>query len=999
MIGCYRMSYSRIRIISFFFITFLVLGIQQLYAQTNPIVEQQVLDHLDKKNISEEEIRVKLVERGYYPDNITPAQLPQYQKVLEEIIAEIEVERTGNMETSIVKDTIREKSIENDNDLDTENNPKIERDSTISKLDSLRQRKKSTEDDIYGHQIFQNSELSLYRAADEMNVLDGYILSTGDKLKISLFGASQADFEYIIDKSGDINPANVGKIHLKGLSLAEARTLLKQRFSRAYRFLPEQFSLVLTSARTVTINIFGEVEQPGSYTMSAINSGFNALMAAGGPKESGSVRNIKLIKGNGQTEILDVYAYLNNPKVQFNFPIDDQDILFVPIAEDVVRIKGAVKRPMRYEMKANESLADLIDYAGGYKSNAYKDYVQVSRIGNNEREIIDVSSIGSFKTKDGDIVTVREGSEELKSYVMASGEVAFPGEYSYSKGMTLQNLMDKAKVTEFTRADIIFIFRHKLDGTIALEKIDATQVNPRNVKLNIRDEVKFTSLKSYVDETKEVTVSGAVRQPDSYIFNPEENITLSDLILLSGGLKLNASPKAILQRKNPTNTDEIEYVEVNVYEAISAPKSDSDLLLREGDNLVVYTNERYNNLGTISIVGQVRNPDTITYDASLGLRDAILVAGGLKENANSIGVIRRQALDNDKEVEYIQVDLKEVERGANDVTLQRGDEIRVYDKSTYMNKYDVQIFGEVKNPGSFTYDETLSIEDLVFMSGGLTLQAATNRVEIYRVDFTENKPTQILIKEVSLDRDGSLAKATSDIQLEPFDIVVIRPIPDFELQQVVYINGEVKYPGPYILSNRNERIKDLIKRSGGLRNDAFADGATLLRKRGEKAGNIFINLADVLGAGNSHENIVMREGDVLFIPKKENIVSIVTRGTRAKYEYADSLLIDNKIQIAYQGKKSAKWYVNNFAGGFDREIDKKSVRVVEPNGRVRGTRRYLGFIYDYPTVVEGGTIAMDYKVPKPEKERKPIDWSKTITDTMAIISSAVTIMVLATRLN
>lgn len=968
-----------------------------IYSQTDAIIQSQVENYLDNKDISEEEIRAKLVEKGYNPDNITSDQLPQYQSVLEEIIAEIEEERSEYKEDIVeaVEEEVNNTVSENSQEIidRVEDGASLEEAISEESAENLQETKSTP--NIYGHQIFRDSELSLYRAADDISAPDDYILSTGDKIKISIFGASQADFEYIIDKSGEINPVNVGKVFLKGLTIAEAKKLLRQRFSRAYRFLPEQFSMVLTTARTVTVNIFGEVVQPGSYTISAINTGLNALMAAGGPKANGSVRNIKLIKGNGQTKMLDVYEYLNDPKVQFDFPIDDQDIIFVPLAGEIVEILGAVRRPMKYEIKSNETIKDLIGYSGGLNSNAYADFLQVSRQGNNEREIIDVSAKSSFRLSDGDIITVREGSDELKRYVKAMGEISFPGDYAHKEGMTLQDLIDKARLTEYTRPDIIFIFRHKLDGTISLEKIDATVTSPRSVKLNVRDQVKFTSLKAYVDQTKEVTIVGAVREPDSFIFNPEDKIHISDLILLSGGLSLNASPRAILKRKNLENTEEVAYIEVNVFEAISAPKSDADLILKEGDELIVYNNERYNNLGTVSIVGQVRNPDTIAYDASLSLNDLILLSGGLKENANSTAIIKRMALDNDKEVEYIKVNL---EKNLGSTDLQRGDEIRVYDKSTYMDRYSVQIFGEVKNPGSYDYDETLTIEDMVYMSGGLTLQAATNRVEIYRVDFSENNPTQILVKEVNLNRKGALISDTN-IDLEPFDIIVIRPIPDFELQQVVYINGEVKYPGPYILSKKDEKIGDIVKRAGGLQYDAFPGGATLLRKRGDKAGNIFINLKDVLKPGNSHENIVMREGDVLFIPKKENIVSIITRGTRAQKEYADSLLVENKIQLAYQGSKSARWYINNFAGGFDRKVDRKSVRVIEPNGRVRGTKRYLGFIYDYPTVIEGSTIAVDYKVQKPEKERKSIDWTKTITDTMAIVSSAVTIMVLATQLN
>lgn len=962
----------------------LILGCNLIAQVPGSIMEARV--ELERRGISEEEVREKLLSRGYDPDQITPEQLPKYSIVLQEIIAEIEQQKLKSdpkpsSETSPSSDKIVH--VENINLGD----PKPNTSSLVKTIPEKKENK--IKSGIYGHQIFENSDLSVYQS-DNIGVPDSYILSTGDKIIVSIFGTSQADFEFEVNKAGYINTANVGKIFVKGLSISNARELIRKRFAQRYRFLPEQFSMVLNTTRQITLNILGEVKSPGSYRINANNSGLNALMAAGGVTSVGSVRNIKLVKGNGETKILDVYEYLNDPKVQFDFPIDDQDILFVPLAQNIVTLQGAVRRPMKYEVRASDSVKDLLEYGGGLLPNANTSMLNVTRVLGGATEVLDISTNASFILKDGDVVDVKQGVKSTEFLVKVRGAVTFPGEYEYRNGMTLADLISKVVLTSYTRQDLAFIFRKKMDGTVTLEKIDLKDA--KDIELNNGDEVSFFSYKDFADRTKTVSIIGAVRNPDTLTFNPTNKIKLADLILLSGGLKPNASPEAIVRRRNPVNSQEKIYKRVNVYKAIEDISSKDNILLQEGDVIQVYSNERYNALGEVAIVGEVINPDTVQYDQSLSLRGLILLAGGLKENANNTAIIKRKAADNNVEVEYIRIDLEDV-LNREDVELQKGDVVRVYDKGRYMNKFDVKIYGEVKNPGSFDFDEKLTIKDLVYMAGGLTLKAATNKVEIYRVNFNENNPSNILVKEISLKRKSSDEVIPSEeINLEPYDIIIIRPIADFDLQEIVYLNGEVKYPGPYVLSRKDERLKDLIERAGGLRYRAFSGGATLLRRRGDKAGNIFVKLNEAM-KGSRRENIVMRGGDILFVPKQENVVSINTRGTRANREYADSTLIDNKIQFAYQGQHSAKWYIDNFAGGFDDNVDKRSLRVIEPGGSIRGTKRYLGFIYEYPSVIEGSTIAVDYKKVKPEKEGSKTDWGKALTDTMAIVGTTVTTVV------
>lgn len=969
-------------------ILFLILLTFNLDAQLDSKVVQQFKTTLAQKKISEAEVKKRMETRGFNTNDVKPEEYPLYQKALEEVIAEIEAERTAGTGVD------QGKPVSNEQELSVEADKSKEE--AISEIVTREIQKEIIETGIYGHDVFKNSEISLYRSADDINAPETYILSSGDEILVSIFGDSQVDLQYKINDQGYIFITNLGRVNLKGMSIREARKILYRRLKQRYTFKSDEFSIVLKTARTLTINFLGEVQQVGSFKISAINNGFNALVAAGGPKASGSVRNIRLIKGNGTQKNLDVYKYLLNPKVQYDFFIEDQDIIHIPFSESIVTIEGAVKRPMKYEMKKGESLEDLIKYSGGLRSDAFRKVIQVSRQTDEGRIIKDVSfnRANSFELQNGDIITVKQLTDDLKSFVKASGEVQYPDQYNFRDGMTLQNLIDNAKLKPYTRLDFVYLFREQANGKVQMKKLDLTSLNAKVYELKNKDEVLFFSLRSFQDESKSISIEGAVRNPKTLVLDGNSELRVSDLILISGGLKTNANPIAQLTRIDSTNSTKRNYINVDLNRVENQPNSVHNLVLQEGDVLLVYENERYTQAKNVSIIGEVRNPGSLVYNTNITLEQLLLNAGGLKENANIYGVVKSIAQDNSKEVKYRRFNIQDVLDGKESLELLPDDVVQIYDNDTYMESYSVSILGEVKKPGSFVYDPSLKLQDLLFMSGGITQRAAKNKVDIYRIVFEKNDAIKKLIKTVTLNVEQSEnINAKENISLQPYDVIVVRPIPNFRLQEVVSIRGEVKYPGPYLLSDNLSRLKDLVRESGGFTSYAFPLGATLKRKRTNKKGFIFIDLKDAMTIGGKHENIRLLPGDEIFVPKNEGIVSIRTFGTRANKEYQDSLLVFNAVQIAYQGKRSAKWYINEFAGGLDDEIDYRTIRVIGPGGRINSTRRYMGFIYDYPLVTPGSTIAVDYKEKKVEKEekRESIDWGKTITDVMAIIGSSATI--------
>ncbi len=218
----------------------------------------------------------------------------------------------------------------------------------------------------------------MYRNTDNATPPPSYPLKPGDEIVVSIFGASQTDFILRLDESGFVTLPNELRIPLNGIILKDARELLSRRLRQYYAFSNGQLAIRIQAARTISLNIFGEVERSGTFTMSSLNTGFNALVAAGGPTEAGSVRNIQLINGD-DVVILDVYEFLQRPAQRTGIFIEENATIFVPPAQTIVDLRGGVIRPMLYEMKEEESLTNLIDFGGGTRARAETSDIRVTR--------------------------------------------------------------------------------------------------------------------------------------------------------------------------------------------------------------------------------------------------------------------------------------------------------------------------------------------------------------------------------------------------------------------------------------------------------------------------------------------------------------------------------------------------------------------------------------------------------------------------------------------
>ena len=902
-------------------VLFLCTGLQVgLFAQvTEAYLQQQLVE----RNIDETVFRQKLKDRGIMYESLEEVPAERYgevEQIVKEILAEMEGEQGVPDLLDLSTDPVEIIPQETQEVVDEVKESVLDGASIAEAVAEEVQEKEpdAPPAQIYGQQIFRNQSLQVFRQADNIKPRDSYRLGSGDEVTISIWGVSVFERTFTIDERGYIKPDLMPRIFLKDMAFGAAKAKLRSTFKRFMRFNDDQFEVSLRFARTVSVGIFGEVFNPGNHTISAINSAFNALVAAGGPTDIGTVRNIKWINSEGDVRQIDVYAYMADPSVAHDFYLGENDILQVPLSERVIEITGAIRRPMRYELVDGEELLKLVEYAGGFKPDAYREILQLKRFENDQQKVIDinfnqlVSSGGDFSLRNGDILTVRTIPSPYRNFIEIVGAVELPGQYEFSQGMRVLDLLNKGRLTDESERSFAVLRRNNRDGTSNFERIELPQL-------------------------------------------------------------------------------------------LQNPLAPENILLAPGDQLSIYAKGNFVDPYTFDVTGEVRAPGSFEYDPSqnLRVRDAVLLAGGLLPNATDFAYIIRRDLETN-EPEYLSLQIREVMNNplsGNNIAMEPGDRLQIQSQVNFLDQAEVKIDGAVRNPGAFPFDESMSIRDLVLLANGLRLEAASNRVEVSRLVIEENTPTKTVIANIELD-DNLMPTGNTDFELQPYDQVFVRTVPEFEFQRTVQVTGEVRFPGPYNLISDNESISSIIQRAGGITNEAFPEGASLVRAQGQMAGPIIIQLDQALSNASSPSNIIMRQGDHIHIPKIRDFVSIYG-AVNTSEKFAQELVgPENRVTVIYDGPRSARHYIESFAGGFASSGDRKNVTVEYANGRIRKSKDF-GLFQVYPKVKKGAIVHVANKPPKPpeqaEAEREKIDWGVVLRDAVTQATAVLTLILLIDR--
>ena len=860
---------------------------------------------LAKRGLEESEVRARLMEEGIDVDSIPPSEYANYQGRVMDIINRMQAEKAGSVEgaTAVAAEAVEVVDTPNEFPQTTTGEAAAEQALEVALEEN--NVSPTAGDDIYGHALFTGTSMDVFRTTDGAQAPDTYILGEGDEVHISIFGSSQTEIHQRIAADGSIQPTGSSKIFLKGMTLAQGRKAIITKLAQHYSFRQDQIAITITTARTVMVNIYGEVGVQGGFTISALNNAFNALAAAGGPTQMGSIRNIQRSRA-GKTERLDLYKFMVGEAGKIQFDVQNNDILFVPVAQKIVTIAGAVKRPMRYEMIDGEGMKELIQYAGGLTDDAYPNFVQVERRENGELRYLefDLSQVVAGKKKvdlvSGDVVRIKSSNRPMENYVAISGDVYYGGNYDFATNNSLKALIEKAEPRYTARRDYVFVERTNDDETVEVLTVPFPGENGNpDFQLKERDAVRILALASYRD-TENISVSGQVRTPFTKSFGLNDRMTVAQAVEYAGGLKPSVYPVAYIFRRDVTNPAKMQYLPVS--------------LETEGETL-----------------------------------------------------------------------------------LQPGDELRVYDNTTYTNVGELRVSGAVKNTVNITFDTAVTVHDLLTMAGGFTVGAAYDKVQVFRLNIS--KKDEVSFDTITIAVDENYYPADPNFQLQPYDHIVVRMTPNFTHGRTVEVNGRVKYPGVYVIEDSRTQLSEILKLAGGLLDDA-SPYCTLFRTYNGR-GSIGVNLKDVEKgrSGRNWDDPILMDGDVVNIVRAENIVVIRELGTRMAQYIPDDFVSSQKTLI-YHGGHSAKWYIDNYAGGLVKAADRRSITVTMPNYQTVGTKSFLGMKI-YPKVEPGSTITVTIDQTKKERIEKPkekVDWDQIAARTMASITSIASFILLIERL-
>ena len=516
------------------------------------------------------------------------------------------------------------------------------------------------ENQVFGRNIF-NNKLLTFEPNQNMATPANYCLGAGDLVVIDVWGASQQTFEGTISPDGVVVVDGVGPIKLAGQTVKQATQTVKSRLSKYYSDC--SFSLSVGDTRSIQVQVVGDVVMPGTYTLSSLSSAFNALYAAGGINDVGTLRDIKVYRSGRQIATIDVYDYLLNGNQNGDIRLQDNDIVQVGPYECLVDVRGKVKRPMFYEMKRTESAATLLRYAGGFTGDAYTKAIRINRKAGQQYSVFSVGEfdMNDFKLMDEDSVSVDSTLNRYQNMVEIKGAVFRPGMYQVGGQITTVKALVEAAdgLTENAIGNHAVMHRMKADRTLKIQSIDIVGIlegTVADMELKNEDVIYIASREEEkLDQT--ITIHGEVNYPGVYRFASNE--TIEDLVLQAGGLTNAASlakvdvSRRIIDPNATAASDTLAFTySFSLNPDFTIPQGENQFVLQPYDEVYIRRSPKYVEQQNVTIDGEVQFQGnyTLTHN-SQRLSDIVRQAGGLTKRAYPEGAkLLRQMTDEERDL-------------------------------------------------------------------------------------------------------------------------------------------------------------------------------------------------------------------------------------------------------------------------------------------------------------------------------------------------------------
>ena len=467
--------------------------------------------------------------------------------------------------------------------------------------------------EVYGMKLFSQSDLN-FKPDFSVATPKSYVLGPGDQVSVILTGLNETTLQPKISAEGNVLLPYAGLVYLNGFTIEQATNIIRAKMAKVYPALKNgqtQLAVNLGTTRSIHITVNGEAHTPGNFTVSGFSTLFNVLYNAGGPNSNGSLRNIELIRNNKLYKTVDFYDFLQNGIQSGNIRLEDQDVIHIPVYKKRVGISGEVKNPYLFELKDNESLEDLIKYAGGFTELAYKGIAKVDQINDLQHEVKDVSAnlFANYVPHNGDMITIGAVTNRYTNRIILSGAVYRPGAYELKAGYTLNQLLKDAeglKPEAYMERGYINRTLPNLEKDIVSFKTSDIVEGKTDVPLLREDSVVILDRAVFVS-TQNVSVGGYVKNPVTFVYR--KGLKLGDAIAMAGGFADEAAQHHVeISRIINNKSDSVANQLVRTFTVDMTNEANQSVELEPMDIINVPRLVNYRSLGSVVIKGEVAFP-------------------------------------------------------------------------------------------------------------------------------------------------------------------------------------------------------------------------------------------------------------------------------------------------------------------------------------------------------------------------------------------------------
>ena len=706
---------------------------------------QQAIDKMNSQGLGVEEAMIMARAKGFSESQIADMR------------RRIEAVQSGSHNQSSLN--VESQSISGETSLDSD---KVKISQSASKKGAS----------IFGFKFFNSDKLS-FAPSVNVPISDAYILGIGDEIVVTVYGASQQVYNLQVQTNGSVYITDLGPIQLAGLTFVKAQNKIKNRLIAIYSGLkgdkPNTFVDVSAGQlKSVKVNVIGEVNLPGTYTLPATASVFNALYLAGGPNEKGSFRQIDLLRNGKVIADVDVYAYLIDGETPQNIQLRDQDVILIRPYLNRVKISGEFKREGWFEAKNEETLADMLRYAGGFSDNAYTHRISMYRNNTRTMSFRDViaKDYASVNMMNGDSIVAGQVVDRFENMLRIEGAVYRPGNYEMTDGLVLSQLIDRAEgAKEEAYMERGVIIRKKKDFTFESLSFCLRDVlnGKTDMVLQKNDRIQISSIFD-MREARTIDIVGEVQFPGTYAY--AENLKLADLIYMAGGFLEKAEVSAvevsrILDKKEIESlTNKLSYsFQFPVDRQLKMTDKDAAFTLNAFDKVYIRRAPGFRKQAVVKVQGEV------AYAGDFGLTfkgekisDVIKRAGGITPEAfvEGASLRRKNEMSNAEytaklaiamqdstmseadvkrmSYEIIGIDLEEIlaaPGGVEDLQLKDGDQLLVPEQMQ-----TVKVSGAVLSPVAHTFKARETLKEYIQASGGFSQSAKKKKVYVLYANGT-----------------------------------------------------------------------------------------------------------------------------------------------------------------------------------------------------------------------------------------------------------------------